>query len=264
MRAGRCAALLGFVVLAVSAGTAAPMTPAAASAPPSDATDLGGDEPGVEVSDDGTHYGEEVTAPLFSGFGRLVPGDRETVTLWVRNGGEIAGVLRLSGTDAWSTSAEFASAIAISAIAISAGVGAGAADAPVALGSAAECALILRGPLLEPGETAPVLITVAFSPAVTGRTAAEDQAGLDFVVALRDPADPASETADCASGTVVPGVPDGPGGPGDGSGGRGGRVADTGAAVGGPLAAGALALLAGLATLGLLAARESRPRRAES
>ncbi|SDZ09822.1 hypothetical protein SAMN05216554_2382 [Herbiconiux ginsengi] len=254
MCATRRSAVLAFVVFAVGAAAAAPTTPASASAGP----DAGHrHDPGIEVSDDGTHYGGAVTTPLFTGWGRFVPGDRETATLWVRNAGELGGVLRVSGTHAWASSAEFAAAIAISAA-----IDGGAADAPITLGSAAECALILRGPRLEPEETVAVRITVAFSPSVTGRAAADDQAGLDFVVALRDPADPASETADCASGTVVPGVPDRPDRPGDGSGGSGRRVADTGAAIDGPLAAGALALLTGLATLGILAVRESRRRRA--
>jgi hypothetical protein len=252
MRAARCGALLAFALL-VQGAAAAVAGPGHADA--AHAADQADGDPGVEVSEDGTRYSDDVDTPLFGAFGRLVPGDRESVTLWVRNSGDLAGLLRVSGTDAWSTSAVFASAISITAVVPA---GAGQVDAaPIALGAASHCALLLHGPLLEPGEIVPVRFTVGFTSAVTGRAGAGDRGGLDVVVALRDPSAPTSETADCASGTVLPGAPGGGAGPGRG----GGQVADTGAAVVVPAAAAALAGLAGSATLALLALRDRRRRR---
>jgi hypothetical protein len=253
MRAAGGGALLALLVPTVSSGAGGTVVPAlAATSTPAGVVGAATAAPGVQVSEDGVHFGESVATPLFDELGRLVPGDRETVTLWVRNDGELPGLLRMSGVDAWASSPEFADNIAVSA-----GMSGGPADAPVALRSAAECALILRGPLLEPGESAPVLVTVAFVPSASARTGAGQRARLDFVVALRDPRDPATDTADCAFGTVVPGSL-GPSGPVGGAHGRDGRVADTGAAVGGAAIASALALVAGFATLGVLAFRERR------
>ncbi|MDO9396282.1 MAG: hypothetical protein Q7T71_07050, partial [Herbiconiux sp.] len=158
--------------------------------------------PGIQVSADGLAFADEITRPLFSGLPVVVPGDRVVRTLWVRNGGSEAGVLRLSGTDAWSTDSAFARDLLVSADPDGSGPG----DA-VALGEVGACALIVSGPVLQPGQTLPIEITVAFSIDTPARTGVQASAGLDFVAAHPDPADGAPAGADCSGGTVVPGLP---------------------------------------------------------
>ncbi|MGA1838008.1 hypothetical protein VD659_13870 [Herbiconiux sp. 11R-BC] len=159
---------------------------------------------GIQVSLDGVDFRDPLSRPLFAGAPVVVPGDSMSASLWVRNAGASPATVRLSGTDAWSTSAELAAALLVSAGA----PGARAAEA-LPLGAASGCALLLTGPVLEPGSSVALTVTVAFSPDARGREAQDARAGLDFVAALRDPADGAGPSADCAGGAVVPAFPGG-------------------------------------------------------
>ncbi|GAA2237425.1 hypothetical protein GCM10009851_23100 [Herbiconiux moechotypicola] len=196
---------------------------------------------GVEVSADGHTFTTSIDSPLFADLPVVVPGDSVSATLWVRNGGVQAGAVRFSASDGWSTSAAFADHLLVSASPSDPVVAPGA---EVPLGSVDECALLFAGPVLQPGESIPLLVTLAFAPTVGGRDGAGARAGLDFVAALRDPADPASPTADCSGGTVIPGIPD------SGDGGsvpRADAIAATGLVPIGAAMLGAIVLVAGIA-----------------
>lgn len=217
-RAGAVAAVLGLTLALVTGWVVLHVAPAAAVEARAVGPEL---VHAVQVGTDGVHFGSTLDRPLFAGLPVLVPGDAVTVPLWVRNDGAQAGQVRLSGTDAWSTSAVFAEQLSLTAAEAGS-----TAPAVVPLARAAECALLVAGPVLEPGESRELVVTLAFSPETTGREAHDARAGVDVVVALRDPAEPASPTADCA-GTVVPAFPSDPRAA-SGSGRAGDAIAATG------------------------------------
>lgn len=225
-----------------------------ASVPPASAAG----ETGVEVSLDGTHFARGQAGPLFADPPLIVPGDVVAATLWVRNATPYEGVLRLSGAEAWASSAALAESLGVSAWETGDARVPGVTQAPgVAFTAASGCALVFVGPVLAPGEQTSLQVALSFDPSTPDRAGADAQANLDFVVALRDPADSAaSGTADCASGQVVPAFPTG-----DGAGSEG--VALTGQDVLPMIVLGAGLLVAGLLTM-LAVTRSNRRRRERS
>ena len=243
VRASAVAAMVGTALtigVAVTAPTAAVSAPARMSTVAADA--------GVQVSADGTVFVDTLSTALFREVPVLVPGDSVSAVLWVRNGGDQAGVLRLSGADAWSTSAVFAQALQVWADPES-----GLSGEAIGFVAAEDCALIASGPVLQPGETVPITISIGFSPATTGRDGHDARAGLDFVAALRDVADPAGSGADCSDGTVVPGLPSDEATPA-----RPGEIAGTGLA---SLMSGMLAAVAAVVGIALVASARGRRQR---
>ena len=169
-------------------------------------------DPGVQVSLDGVTFTEELRDPLFGHPPVMVPGDVVTEVLWVRNASDRETVVRLSGTGAWSTSAALAEELLVWAS------HSGRDDGrPVPVGLADGCALLLSGPVLPPGGVLAVEVSLGFASDTSGRDGHGAQAGIDFVAALREPAEAAGDGADCR-GAVVPGLPHGPGAEGPGPG----------------------------------------------
>ncbi|WP_157078966.1 hypothetical protein [Herbiconiux solani] len=210
--AGRLTAVLGSAVVvgAVVAGAigfGVLGVPATATA----ATPMPG---GAEVSVDGFRFADGLDQPLFDHPPVIVPGDTISSTLWVKNAGETPAVLRLSGTDAWSSSPVFADRLLVSAGARDDGgegtstVSVPIAAAPLPIGQAADCALLFAGPVLQPGATMALTVTVYFDPAASGLDAQDAVAGFDLVAGLRDPGESAGPAADCSGGSVLPVFPE--------------------------------------------------------
>ncbi|GLK16843.1 hypothetical protein [Herbiconiux flava] len=207
------------------------------------------DDGGVVVSVDGSRYDDAPAEPLFAAPPVIVPGDVVTETLWVRNDGAVPATLRIDATDARATVAAFADALRVSAAIPPLDAGA------VPFGDAADCAVLLRGPVLEPGERVAVAVSLSFSAATPDRVGHDARATLDFTASLRDEAAEAAGAGACGAGIAIPGLPDGP------ASGPGGLLSDTGAAP--PLAAllwGAALAVAGalLVSLRIGAARSRR------
>ncbi|WP_368499422.1 hypothetical protein [Herbiconiux sp. A18JL235] len=207
-------------------------------------------EPGVEVSSDGTRFSGSLDLPLFESTPTVVPGDSVARTLWVRNAGELPGVLRLSVVDGWWTSDAFADELLLSAEAghaLSGAVadsGAGSPDTvAVPLTRGGECAVLLSGGVLEPGGTVAVRVAVTFAASATGRTGHDAHAGFDLVAGLRDPSDPDADADGCSGGAVVSALPDRP------SAGAGDPIAATGFGAVALAMAGSVGVVAGAAAL---------------
>jgi hypothetical protein len=166
----------------------------------------------------------------------------------VRNDGDVPATLHIDATDARATVAGFADALRVSAAIPPLDAGA------VPFGDAADCAVLLRGPVLEPGELVAVAVSLSFSAATPDRVGHDARATLDFTASLRDQAAEAADAGSCGAGVAVPGLPDGPGA------GPGGLLSDTGAVP--PLAAllwgAALAVGGGLVVALRIGAARSR------
>lgn len=241
------------IVLLTASASAAPATAGPTAAPAFTLSSSPSDAAGsIQVSTDGSTFtGDTPGEALFDAPPAVVPGDRVTAALWVRNGGDATGALRLSATDARSTSEGFDDALRVSA-AIPPLDG-----SPVAFGDAADCAVLLEGEVLRPGETVAITLSLAFAADTPGRIGHGARASIDFVAALRDPSAPSPGQEGCSNGTVVPGLPGLPGPP-DGAGGPGGVIAATGFGALLPWAAGATVLVGIGSVAGLIAARGPR------
>ncbi|MBF4571611.1 hypothetical protein ITJ64_03695 [Herbiconiux sp. VKM Ac-1786] len=223
-RARRAGAALVAAATALLAVAAAPVAAAGlpAAGAPSGLTGTAGGG-GIVVSVDGERYDDAPAEPLFAAPPVIVPGDVVTETLWVRNDGDVPATLRIDATDARATVPGFADALRVSAAISPLGAGA------VPFGDAADCAVLLRGPVLDPGERVAVAVSLSFSAATPDRVGHDARATLDFTASLRDEAAEAAGGASCGAGVAIPGLPDGPGA------GPGGVLSDTGAVP--PLAA---------------------------
>lgn len=71
--------------------------------------------PMLLVSTDGIHYTPQSTLPLFSEEWRLVPGDADVMSLWVKNGSASAGLLRIDLLDPSADDPTLAASVVISA-----------------------------------------------------------------------------------------------------------------------------------------------------
>lgn len=104
----------------------------------------GGD---LTVSTDGVTFVESSSGPVFTGIDKLVPGDSDTSTLYVRNTGEDAGYLRIVIGDVSFTDLDYANALTVSA-SIN-----GAAGPAIPFSLADPCWVLLEGTVLNPGQT---------------------------------------------------------------------------------------------------------------
>lgn len=102
----------------------------------------------TEVSLDGTNFSAGITAPLYNDIARMIPGDAQHRTVYVRNSGADAGYLRVVLADVAYTDLDFANALTLQTVI------AGATTPPkVPLSLADPCWVLIEGVLVGPGET---------------------------------------------------------------------------------------------------------------
>ncbi len=154
---------------------------------------------GVEVSADDVTYSSTLPGALFTLTSPLVPGDAVSEDLWVRNTSTAPGVLRVSLIDVVTTDDALADALTMMTT-----MAAGGARPAVPLSAANPCAVLLEGPILQPGETRR-LVTELNLGDLTGQVGQGATAWTSIRVALVDPAYPAFSATDCGpDGTELP------------------------------------------------------------
>lgn len=152
VRAVATAVMGPLLALALLGATAAPAAAA-------------GDE--LLVSTDGVDFVADSTLPLFTGMGRVVPGDQSTEQVWVRNDSGVAAVLRVDLVDPSADDAALADAVSLSVAPQG-----GTASSPVTIGTGVGnggCTVLGGGMALAAGESLRLDLTAGVDPALAGR-----------------------------------------------------------------------------------------------
>lgn len=180
---------LNSVGVALIVGVLMSVTPAASA-------QAGG---GIEVSEDGVAYSPTMPGPLFTLTSALVPGDAFGEDLYVRNTSTAPGLLRVSLIDVVTTDDAIAAALTLTTT-----LTGGGARPAVPLSAADPCAVLLEGPILQPGETRRLHTELRLGDLV-GTAGQGATAWTSIRVALVDPARPAFSSTDCGpDGTELP------------------------------------------------------------
>jgi hypothetical protein len=108
----------------------------------------------ILVSLDGVNWSATLPRGLFSGAGTVVPGERMSRTLWIKNGTSTSAILRLSIMQTAATSSLLARAISISA------TGRGTYGSSLA-SQDGTCAQLLPDQVVLPGRFTPIVVTLA-------------------------------------------------------------------------------------------------------
>lgn len=155
----------------------------------------------VELSDDGVNFARSYPGVVFDDIAHLSPGDNQSETVYVRNTGTKAGYLLITMRDVSYSDEHYGDALSVTT---STPDNTGNAKA---LSSAAPCNVTLEGTLVEPGETVPVLATLALGD-LSGSEGQGATASFTLRFALSD-MDPGKLPAtNCGnSGTTIPGTP---------------------------------------------------------
>ena len=147
----------------------------AASAAPADA---------ASFSRDGLTFTAEPLGALFDGIGAMVPRQRETARLWVRNDGTSALVIRVNVTAVHADDPDYAAALSLSAATTTRPSG-----ASMTFATTESCFLLLGEQYLRPGETIPITVRLAMAD-VDGRVAQDSTASATLAVGMRDASAP--------------------------------------------------------------------------
>lgn len=230
--------LLALAFALAAATLALPQTAALADTPPTAS---------VLLSTDGSTFTPSLATGLFDFAGPLIPGGSAATTLFVRNPTDRPMVLDLGTSNITFSSREFADALSVIVTSD------GSTAAPVTLGEAATCGVLLTGRQLAANATTRVDLALAMAD-VTGSTAQGQSASFDVRVGLHDAAGTAPADACDGPGVDIPGLSTGTG---TRAGGAQPPLAHTGSDVWPPLLLGTGLLGAGLALLG---ARRRRHR----
>jgi len=110
----------------------------------------------LELSTDGSTWSSSIPGTLFDALPMLVPGDSVSRTLYVRNAGSTAGLLRLDAVDVRISNADFARSLRVDAAVDAASL------ASVDLGGTAACITVLPMGRIAAGAVAVVEITLGF------------------------------------------------------------------------------------------------------
>lgn len=224
----------------------------------------------LELSTDGRVWSSSIPGTLFDALPMLVPGDSVSRTLYVRNAGSTAGLLRLDAVDVRISNADFARSLHIAA-AIDA-----ASLASVDLGGTDDCITVLPIGRIAAGAVAVVEITLGFDENAPMPTQ-DSTADFSLLLSVSEDLGQQAPAAGCpVDGIELPTLPfpdDGGSGSGDAGGPipEGGLAAaatpdaraagDAGLAFTGATVAPLLATSGGLLLLGLSAFIATRRRR---
>ena len=196
----------------------------------------------IQFSTDGIRYGSTIAGPLF-GAAAIVPGGVRHATLYVKNATSHDAMLDLHIMNTTASAEVFVESLILQ------GAAANVTGAPVDLGTASDCALLLSGTSLSAGRSVKVALTLAMMSSVTDAVAQRESAALDLRISLTDAGVPTTDDAGCVDGTDVPVFAAGPSEPAN--------LAATGVDPQLPLIFGGLLLGIGIA---LLLARRGRER----
>lgn len=119
------------------------------------------------VSDDGVTFTPDSTLSLFTSMGRMVPGDRSTEHVWVRNGSDADAVLRVDLIDPTTDDDALADAFSLSVVTRDA-----PASAPVTIQTGLDngnCTVLDDGIAVGAGHTVRIDLTAAVDPALDGQ-----------------------------------------------------------------------------------------------
>lgn len=121
---------------------------------------------GLLVSTNGVDFTSNNTLPLFTRMGKVVPGDRSTRRIWLKNDSRVDAVLRVDLIDPSADDAALASAFSLSV----ARRDAPAAPVTIADGVRNGACTVLRGGIaLAPGENVRLDLTAGVASALSGR-----------------------------------------------------------------------------------------------
>lgn len=116
------------------------------------------------VSTDGVNFSPGSTLSLFTRMGRVVPGDRSTERVWVKNASQVDAVLRIDLVDPRSDDAALAAAFSLSVVPQG-----GQASPPVTIEAGASngaCTALGGGMTLGPGESLRLDVTASVDAAL--------------------------------------------------------------------------------------------------
>ena len=131
----------------------------------------------IELSDDGSAWSTSLGGPLFATAPQLVPMQSQSASFWVRNATPDDAYLRLTVDNLSWTGTHYAAALSLAASVP------GAAGAPLALGTATGCLVLLEGVLLPAGQAVQVSATLALGN-LDGTTGQMGTASMDIAVGL--------------------------------------------------------------------------------
>lgn len=159
----------------------------------------------IELSDDGSNFARAYPGVIFDDIARLVPGDTQSETIYVRNTGTVAGYLRITIRDVSYSDQLFGDSLSVkTSTSATPGVS-------QAISSARPCQVAHEGTRLAPGATIPVVTTLALGD-LSGRDGQGAAAALSLRFTLSDTAPGSVPLSNCGgAGTSVPVTPTSPG-----------------------------------------------------
>ncbi|KQX05304.1 MULTISPECIES: hypothetical protein [unclassified Leifsonia] len=176
--------LLGVAVIGLLGGAA---IVGAAPAPPASASVMDA----VSFSRDGVHFAARAQGALFAGLGPIVPGQRETARLWVRNDGSSPLVIRVNATDVSVDDGDYGRALSLRAT-----TGTQSTAEPMTFSTTESCFMLLGEQYLQPGASMPITFRLAMAD-VGGAIAQSSTAAATLTVGLRDATSPWLDDAEC-------------------------------------------------------------------
>lgn len=157
----------------------------------------------ILVSADGVTFAPSLDAGLFDSLGPLIPGGSVTASVWIKNATDSAAQLRMSARDVAHSSDAFARALQLSASHSTVGSAPDAENGTRALGSVAECDVLVPSRPIAAGAVAKVSVTFELHD-LTGTVGQGDTASLNLLVAMRDAeAGPFAPSACSDTGTLL-------------------------------------------------------------
>ena len=153
----------------------------------------------ILVSADGVTFAPTLGDDFFDGLGSIVPGDRLTTHLWVKNPSASIASLRLSARDLLIPSQAFAEAVTMTTL----DTGTGRSSA-ASLADLAACGVIIHSTTIAPDSVLQLSMTFTMAESVDGLSAQSESADLKVVAAMREIAGGAFADTGCGDSDLVP------------------------------------------------------------
>ena len=153
----------------------------------------------ILVSADGVTFAPTLGEHFFDGLGSIVPGDRLTTRIWVKNPSATIASLRLSARDLLIPSQAFAEAVTMTTL----DTGTGRASA-ASLADLAACGVIIHSTTIAPDSVLQLSMTFTMAESVDGISAQSESADLKVVAAMREIEGGPFATTGCGDSDLVP------------------------------------------------------------